>query len=262
MGQILTYEADYKTFLNDCDELASCASKSDYDSHSTTDEKSFRGMGLDEIKASRFGYKKGLEKIKKLNAGFSIGSKKIQYKWDEFDGDDMSMERMYDGFAPMRKRHYQLGNGSNGKFITLNISICEAAFVTADQLLCRAAAALQLIDYLESLNYRIAVNVYADLKGVGKNEEGQVDQLFTKIMIKKENEPLIKPLLATCISPWMFRYHFFKFLYSKFATSWGLGQPIQKNYEDTPTEIYIRTGECLNEDTVKAKFKEIEKRYS
>lgn len=263
MGIRVDYEADYSQFLKDCEIVEPHVCKNAYEQHCNYVDSEFVGMELEDILNNKFGYREGLAKLKKLNAKFQLGSRKIKYKWDETDGDDMSYERLIDGFSAMRKRDYSKGKGGNGKFITLNVCLCELADVGADELMCRALTALQIIDYLESLRYRVAVHCYTDTYYLGPIEEGgeNVSHFHMNIIVKKENEPLIMPLLCTCISPWMFRYHIFKFRYAKFGGG-GCGSTLRPTYVDTETELYIRSGECLNERSAREKLEQIEKMYN
>lgn len=213
----------------------------DYEAH-------WVGIPFKSIEKHKFSYKEGLDKLKKLEAELALGGSKKQYRWNEFDGDDISMERMYEGMPYMAKRIKQLGDG-NGKFVTIHVSVCENANVGADELLHKAYTAMQLIDLIEGLGYRVAVEAYMDSRDPGVYKGITMSTLHTAVTIKRFEDPLNKPLLLTCISPWFLRYHMFRFWYAKFKMSHGLGSAYDPGYKDTKEDIYIKQGECLNDGT-------------
>lgn len=237
-------------FYTECDILETHGSKSrwkgltkgeDYEAH-------WVGIPFKNIEKHKFSYKEGLDKLKQLEIELALGGSKKQYKWNEFDGDDISMERMYEGMPYMAKRVKQLGDGT-GKFVTIHVNVCENCNVSADQLLHKAYTAMQLIDLVEGLGYRVAVEAYMDSKNPGTYKGTTMKTLHTAVTIKRFEDPLNKPLLLTCISPWFLRYHIFRFWCAKFQMSHGFGSAYDPGYKDTKEDIYIKQGECLSENT-------------
>jgi hypothetical protein len=76
-------------------------------------------------------------------------------------------------------------------------------------------------------------------------------------VLKRPEDPLIKPLLLTCLSPWMLRYHMFKLRAAKFSVNLGMGSTTVVKYTNTKDALYINSGECLSEEQSKRKFKEL-----
>lgn len=247
-------------FYKETDILEDTRREGAWEKHCQNEESSFRGLPLKEILDSQYSYKKGLEDLKKLDFEIEGGSKKV-YKWSDQDGDEMSTERLNEQLPFMQQRVNTLGN-KRGKFITLNVAICETAWVGYESMLHRAYCAVSLADYLEELGYKVAVNCYFDSVGSGDYKGEHVDVSKLTICIKQPEEPLNKGLMLTCISPWFFRYWVFKFLHAKYYTTSGLGRPANTELDDTRELIWLPTGSCLNPEKVNAKIKAIKELFS
>lgn len=248
-GHFKVFLPSIDKFYTECDILESTGTPDDHDKLTNGRDycADWVGISFNDIEKHKYTYRKGLEELKKFETDLALGGSKPQYRWDENDGDTISMERLYEGLPAMSKRIKQLGNAT-GKFITVYVCIGENCGVTPQKLLHRAYFVIRLIDTLESLGYRIAVHAYDDVGSPGYYKDNKIHTLHTEIVVKQFNEPLNKGLILTCISPWFFRHHLFKFWCAKFKMSYGYGYSMSSPYLDTDDAIYIRQGTCLKEE--------------
>lgn len=253
----MKYEIKFKNleeFYTECDIFdTDHGNKYMYNEHSNEDNPDWIGLGLEKIKESKYNYKEGLDKLKELDLELNLGGKRKQYVWAEDDGDEMSMERFHESLPFMSKRKATDGD-KNGKFVNLYVNICECAYVSYDSMLNKTYTAIQLTDYLENSGYKVGIILEADVKNLGKFGNDSVEHLHIEVPIKQPDEPLLKPLLLTCISPWMFRHHIFKLWTAKFDTNGGLGSPYRVPNIDTKNNLYIGIGDCLNKESVEKKL--------
>ena len=231
-------------FYEECDIVEPTGRQSEWDECDKRNDKWWIGLSREEVIASKYSYKEGLDKLKQLELETPLGGSRKLYKWDSDDGDEMSLDRLYDDLPAMRKRIKNLGKG-NGRFITIHASVGENAFVSYNQMLNRSYAIVQLVDYLENQGFRVCVVAYSDVADLGAYKDEHIDLLHVEVVVKQAEEPLNKSLLLTCISPWFLRVHLFKFWNAKFKTSWGYGRAVDGNYKTTDSDIYFRTGSCL-----------------
>lgn len=258
-------------FYKECDEVEGTGNKigsstydrnyESWDEQNDRDHPSWVGLSKEEILKNKYLYKKGLDQLKVIEKDINLGGTKRSYKWDETDGDDMSYDRYLDDLPCLKKRIRTLGSG-RGKMINIHVSVGENRGVTYREMLNRSYTVMRLIDYLESQGYRVGVYVYTDVRSLGYYKGEKVRQLHVEIQVKKPEEPLIKGLILTCISPWMLRYHMFKLWTAKFKCSYGLGYSVNADYKDTDTDIYFRTGSCLDEESSENKLKILSKTFN
>ena len=97
----------------------------------------------------------------------------------------------------------------------------------------------------------------------------QKDVELSKFVMSKffgEEEALNKGLIYTAISPWIFRYHFFKHYVAKSQPQESLGRslPIRptKLITESLSSILIDSQECLSKQTSEFKLNEIKKLIS
>ena len=219
------------------------------------------GLTKEEIKRSKYMYKEGLDNLKKIEVDLNIGGKKREYKWDETDGDDMNYDRFLENLPCLQKRITRRGSGQ-GKIINIHVSVGENCGIGYKQMLKRSYTVMRIIDYLENMGYRVGVTVYEDVADLGYYKDQPVKQLHVEVQIKKPEDPLIKGLILTCISPWMLRYHMFKLWTAKFKCRPSLGHSITTDHKDTNTDIYFQTGSCLTDESCENKIKELAKKFS
>jgi len=210
--------------------------------------ESWVGIPFNQLDKHKYTYKEGLEQLKKLEIDLALGGSKKRYRWNENDGDTVSMERLYESMPAMLQRIKQLGEGV-GKFITIHACIGENCMISAKKLLHRAYTVMQLVDLIESLGYRIAVHAYIDVNQPGYYNGALIKSLNVEVVVKAFNEPMNKGLILTCISPWFFRHHMFKFWCAKFMMNSGFGHTYDPSYVDDNENIYIRQGQCLKENS-------------
>ena len=253
-------------FYNECDIVEDTGYKSgraycSWDECNNRDEPDWVGLSRENILRCKYSYKEGLDQLKALEEDFNLGGTKRCYKWDETDGDDMNYERFIDEMPAMKKRLRKEGNGQ-GRIINLHISVGENCNIRFEEMLNRSYTVMRLVDYLENLNFRVGIYVYSDVSDLGKYKDKRLNQLHVEIQIKKPEEPLIKSLILTCISPWMLRYHLFKFWTAKFKCGYCLGSAARIEYTNTKQDIYFTTGSCLTEDDSNKYLKDLLKQFN
>lgn len=246
---------DLEDFYRECEILESTGNKSMYSEVGNPDPK-FVGLDVEQIKKSKYSYTKGLEKLQKLEDELeSVGGSSPKYKWDDLDGDEMSMDRAYEQLPFLKKRIKKDGD-SMGKFITLYIDISEPWMISYDQMLYKTKTSLEIVDYLEDLGFRVQIVIQCNVKYLGTLDGKHLKHITIKVPVKKFEDPVIKPLLLTTLSPWFFRYWIFRLMTAKFDTNENLGYPSKEPKVSTSSELYIRTGECLDEESMKKKLEE------
>lgn len=258
MGKKLKVEFDsLDKFYTECDVQEETGSPDKYREVSTNNEPNWVGLSLKEIKKSKYFYNKGLDKLGDLTEELLGGGSKTEYKYDETDGDDMNYDRFIEGLPALKKRVRKGGN-KNGRFVNLHIGICECCMVDHKYMLYKAYTAVKLADYLESQGYRVQISTFAEVERLGSFKGENLDYLLVEVVIKKFEDPLLLPTMLTCVSPWMFRHHMFKFWTAKFRCRWGLGYVPRWTRESNKEHIYISSGECLNEIDAQKKIKQIQ----
>src|SRR5208337_4310022 len=243
-------------FYRECEIVEENGNKEAWAFQSKRDDSDFKGLHLKKILSSKYSYKEGLDQLKELDLDFSLGGSKREYKWNSDDGDDMSTERLQDSMPFMRKRIKNLGDG-NGKFITLNVAFGAIWWVKYSHMLYRAYTVVRIVDLLESQGYRVEVIGHELCNNLGMYKGEFIDRFKLDITLKKAGDPLIKGLLLTCLSPWMFRHWVFKLECAKLYTSEGMGSMGDDKIASTKDTIYINWQECLNEEGADDKINEI-----
>jgi len=232
-----------------------------FNEHSNKNDPGWIGLSLEEIKQSKYSYKKGLDSLDKLDLDTSFGGSKAKYVYDEFDGDDMNYDRLLEGLPALRKRVKTNGIGT-GRIVELTVSIAENCNVEYEELLVRSYTTMQIIDFLEEQGYRVAVIAAWRASGMGKYKGENINDCSVRITIKKAEDPLIKPLILTCISPWFFRHHCFKYIVGHVDANPWLGSTKRFEVKSTKEKLFIDSGECLSKESAAKKIKEIEKLFS
>lgn len=232
------------------------------ENHLQEEDRGFRGLTLEKIKASKYSYTEGLDKLEEIDAAApQIGGCRNSYKWSEDDGDEFSYERMIDGFAPIKQHLRNMKGVKTGKVIDIYINIAENCTVSYDKFLQKAHTAMRLVDFLESYGFRVGIYSCAYSEGTGemtdKNGKTTNVDAYVKVCVKKPEDPLMKGFILNAISPWFFRYWIFGFLMGNIKSNWYLGRAEPLGKKTTRTEIYIDTGECLDKTSSEKKIKEV-----
>lgn len=262
MGLNLSVNIDnIHDFYQEADRLEDTGNERSWIEHSNRDDSDWVGLSLKEIKQSKYSYKKGLNKLKSIEEDLELGGSQKKYKFDEFEGDDMNYDRFLEQLPSLTKRIRNHGSGQ-GKFINLHVCICENAWCSAKSLMIRAYTVMRIVDYLENMGFRIGVSIYTDTRDVGTFKGDAIDLLHVEVLIKRPEEPLLKPLLLTAVSSWMFRHWMFKFRAAKFNVNSGMGASTTCRYENTKEDLYIGRGECLCKEDAQAKIMAIAKMFS
>lgn len=251
---------DVNSFYKASMTLTKDGNRSSFKEEINTEKIDFRGLSISEIYKSRFSYKEGLDQLKEIESDdYLIGTRK--YKYDESDGDDINYDRLLDGFPALIKRVRGKVKGI-GRIINIYVNIAEACYVSYKQMIHKAHTVIRLVDMLEEMGYRVCVYSCAYAKEVGRLKGKEVDIIKLNVCIKRPEEPIIKSLLMTCISPWFFRYYIFCYYHAICFTYGWLGSPLKFDKKSTNENIYIDNEECLNEKTANKKIEEIKKLFS
>ena len=227
------------------------------------DSERSRWVGLmkKKILESKYSYPEGISKLEEVKEDLLVtASSSFKNKWEDVDGEEMSMERMYDELPFMSKRVRKHGF-LNGKFIKLFISIDEHSGIEYEKMLNKTYTAVSIIDYLESMGYRTEVYATVRAKNVGTRGSDNVKQLYVEIPIKKIDEILNIGLLLTLLSPWAFRYWTLLLMAANIYTNWGMGQPSYERPELKYGTLYINTGDCLSKESSQDFIKQIKLMY-
>lgn len=221
----------------------------------------FRGLPNSEIINSKYGYNKGLEELKRLDLDINLGGSSFKYIYDELDGDDINYDRLLEGLPSLHKRIKTYGIGS-GRFVNVYVVISENCNINTPEMLIKAYTAIQIVDLLENLGYRVAVwscdNVI-DNNGSYQNRSGV--HYNVKVCLKKHEDSLNKSLIFNGISPWFFRYFMFAHQKGRYKTSYSMGYAAPLTIEVTKENIVINKGECLTKENADLKIKEIQELF-
>jgi hypothetical protein len=230
--------------------------RSMYNEITNKEEVDFRGLSKYDIHKYKYGCNKYLDELDKLDHDLFAGSSTTKYKWDENDGDEFDYERYTEGFPAIKKR-IRTDGFNNGKFVKLHITISENGHISHKAMLYKALTAVKIVDLLEGMGKRVEIYVNSITGDIGYYKKEILSFVEVSIKFKNFNEPLNKPLLLNCISPWFFRYWGFLFLTGQFNTNFSIGHSVITDRVSNTENIYIQSGECLNELGVKNKLDEL-----
>lgn len=213
------------------------------------------------LMSRRFAWKEKIQEIEKESQKMVQGYRKRIYKYDELDGDDINMERLYEHLPAMRKRVHVTGD-KFGNFISLYFNNTVNAGITAKQMLNKTMAAAKLVRFFESLNKRVELIVYTKAEWPGSYKGQDVKYILTETIVKKFSDPLNISLMNTCLAPWFFRYWTLLFFNTKMHTYDGHGMPTNLTDEDLKKHkgnraIKIDAYDCLSPETSKQFIKDV-----
>lgn len=240
--------------------VTNTGNKSKYYKIACENNADFLGLDLVEIKKSKYSYSEGLDNLKEIETDDWLTGNHV-YKYDELDGDDINYDRLLDGFPALVKRIKSKNNGFN-RIVNIHVNIAENCSVSYKDMLYKTYTTIRIIDMLENKGYRVGVYVCAITSHTGKYKSANVEKLDIRICIKKPEEPVIKPLLLTCISPWFFRYYIFCYYNSILDTNMGLGSAKKLSKISDTKDIYIDSGECLTYNLAKFKIESIKNLFN
>lgn len=240
--------------------VTNTGNKLKYDKIACENDADFLGLDLVEIKKSKYSYSEGLDNLKEIETDDWLTGNHV-YKYDELDGDDINYDRLLDGFPALVKRIKSKNNGFN-RIVNIHVNIAENCNVSYKNMLYKTYTTIRIIDMLENKGYRVGVYVCAISSNTGKYKSANVEKLDIRICIKKPEEPVIKPLLLTCISPWFFRYYIFCYYNSILDTNIGLGFAKKLSKISDTKDIYIDNGECLTCNLAEFKIESIKNLFN
>lgn len=247
---------DINTFYTECEIMEDTGNKEMYNRFTEKNHAGFTGLSLEDIHKYKYFYPQSKRNNMFDNDIFLSGSKK-NFKFNDTDGEDMNMDRFVENLPFIKKTIRSTGD-SSGKFIDIYINIAEHYGVGKEAMEFKAKVAIDIVDLLESLGYKVNLYSRIEIKHLGSYKGKPIDYIEADVLIKSSDQPLIKSVIYTTISPWFFRHWWFLFLSAKFNTNEGMGQPVYSTHKSTKSKIYINSGECLNKEDSKQKINEIE----
>lgn len=251
---------DLDDFYRECEIVEETGNRSRWGELTNKVYSHFTGLSKDKILEYKYSYQPGIENLGDIESTFNIGSSNFTHKWDDQDGEEMSMERAYEGMPFLKKRIRKVGNNS-GKFVTININLSEPGMVGYKQMQYKAKTAAELINKLSGMGYSIAVRVLDVATNCGTFNGERVKKLTLSVPVKKFDEPLNMSLLLACISPWFMRYWMFRFECAKVNMNIGMGGAGKYHKSEEINDIYIECGECLDKESSKQKVEELSKKF-
>lgn len=120
-------------------------------------------------------------------------------RFDEFDGDDICLDRLRDGAPFWRTTSREFSNGAS--VITLAVGIGASGAVSADAIIWRGIAAIVLTELLEAAGYRVAIVGFD--ASIDAFEDGS--DTFVSVDMKDASDPLDVVTLVNSLSSWAFR---------------------------------------------------------
>jgi len=215
----------------------------------------------EDLMSKKFAWKEKVQEIERDSMRMVHGYKKRIYKYDELDGDDINMERLYEQLPAMKKRIHVSGD-KFGNFISLYFNNGVDCGVTAERMLNKTMAAAKLVRFFESLNKRVEVIVYSKAGSPGRYKGERIDYLLTETVVKRFTDPLNVALINTTLSPWFFRYWTLLFFDTRIHTSMGYGYPANLTEEDLKKHkgnrvIKIDAYDCLSEESSNEFIKQV-----
>jgi hypothetical protein len=120
-------------------------------------------------------------------------------RFDEFDGDDICLDRLRDGAPFWRTTQRETTTGPTS--ITIAIEQGGPAYRSADELIWRGIAAIVLTELLEAAGYRVCLVTY----NAGTEVYTDDSDAFYSVELKRETDPLDVVTFVNALSGWAFR---------------------------------------------------------
>lgn len=225
-------------------DIRNVADHPEFDEQLLKDRPYFTGLSLSEIMESKYSYQPGVERIRKMAEVKVEADVKIRF-FDSFDGYDIDIDRMYSDLdflinsKRIRKRP---------KTMDIFINITESRAVDYASMLNKTYACLRIVDHLESLGVRTAVNVCMPVTPYyGKrHRNGNGNPFYIEIKVKNYSDSVNLGALCTAISPWFFRHWVFAWVvgHDKKIDTSGIGYVTPMPPDEGRNGILINTGQC------------------
>jgi len=214
---------------------------------SRKDSPRFRGATLDEIRERRFAWPEAIAEMQRLAQVIPAPVKQCRFvkKWNDYDGDELDIERLHNGQDPLSRRIKERGGHTRGQVRKIVINVAESADVPAAAMYCKAYAAGKLCDGIEESGDR--AEIYIAAYAAGAFDRGRED-FYTSVKIKSAEEPLNIGAVLAASAPWMLRFWFFAVMDKAgnngdhVTSSRGSARGIKHLHEDATV---IDTGEAL-----------------
>lgn len=216
---------------------------------------------LEDLQKRKFAFKDNVDKIEKETNHMVQGYRKRVYKYDELDGDDINMERLYEHLPAMIKRDYAKGD-KWGNFITLFFNVGVDCSVSAEAIKIKTKTIVKLIKFFESIGKRTEVILFFKAINPGRYKGESVGEFVLELTAKRFSQPLNLSLLNTLLSPWFFRYWILAFMDTRMNVNLGHGSPGDMNKDDYKRYkgnkvIEIGGYSCLTEENSESFINEI-----
>lgn len=215
----------------------------DFTGEQKEDNPSFRGLSLSEIIKSKYSYQFGVEKLRNFKDFEVQKDIKVRF-WDQFDGFDIDIDRMYSDLDFLRNERKVR---KLPKTIDIFINVTENCHISFNQMLHKTYAALKIIDHLETLGVRTAL--YACFSVSPKINSRYREPVYTEICVKGHADDVNLGALCTAISPWFFRYWYFLWIKGRYRVDPGIGTSERIPTSERQKGITIDRDECLSESS-------------
>lgn len=218
-----------------------------------------------EAKEKMYTWKLAVKEIN-LNTPMSTSEYKKVHAFD--DGDTMDYERyMEKSEMPYMIKRVKTKGKNNDKYCDIICNVSESSYIEASAMINKSKAVCSIVDSLETQNIRCQVIALMSAQDILKD----CSDMVISVKIKDYSDSLNIGLIATCLSPWFLRAHMFSYVQNNFKNfRYNLGHPrpirhfeneIKKldKFYTSDFNIKIDKGECLNQQGIDNKIKEINK---
>ena len=170
-----------------------------------------------------------------------IKSHKRRVEFDEVEGDEVDLERLYQGQAAFRSSKREATTGP--RELTIMIDTTTPAFKDSKDILWRGAAALALSSVLEEKGYSVEIWV-VNGSALFKREYKPV---YTSCCLKRCSDPMDMSTLVNTVSGWCYRSVTFALL-DTICKNFGKEREFGYGQCETPTMDDL---DCISKDELR-----------
>lgn len=205
------------------------------------------GASVANATAWRFGWSDGVARLSSLPDIVPAASEtgEVRRAWSDQDGDEMDMERYWDGAPFLARRFKAAGLRARLGPASVFVNVSERSGVSSDAMLWKAYAVAKLVDSLESTGRRVAVFVGSSARDCFTR--GARDYAL-RIRVKAEDEPLNLSAVVGAASPWFLRLWVLSHISCHVDADANCGYPRALRGSEIVTDgaFVLDTGEALS----------------
>jgi hypothetical protein len=210
----------------------------------------FFGCTQKELEARRYSWTEGIQQMNaltKFNATPAAYSRPVK-RWNDYDGDELDIERLWNGQDPLSKRVKVAGGRGRGRQRTIYICAGENWTINAKDMLWKSFAAGRLCDDLEAAGERIEIYTCFYAREMFERPKDGKEDFWLMCKVKSANEPLNIGAVLTATAPWSLRVWMLAAAdaHGKTTYSYGFPRPVRQAISE-PQAIVIDTSEVLSE---------------